>query len=860
MPPRRRTNPSTDPDSLPQPETRTSSRRSTTSTNTKQSLTRSTRAKVSHPSTVNDHPKDESGSDSDSEHEEQPQPSTTRSSRRSTTNSQRPPTSRASATSSSTSTSCSSTRPTRAQTSAASASRRSARVSAAATVSSAATEESDSEREDESEQEKEGEEEEEEQEEEPVKPRSRRAAPLSTRENKKVKMEQNVAKGRGAKRQVETPAPETDEDEQEEEEEDEPVRAPVKGKARRASHLPTPDPESGAETETGTEVADDDGENAQANGAKAAKEDDDEDDDEDDEEEAGTPRPVTPAKPKKGKARAVVQDSSDDDENEDEVDKPAAGSEDPLEVNLPPPTSGQAPPSPAPSAATPPRASPSSPAASAVKLPLSPAEPPLSPANPPPPPVPTALTASTLASLARQAALDHSAQSAQREKELEGKPRLVIDRLVLENFKSYKGRGVIGPFHKSFSSIVGPNGSGKSNTIDALLFVFGFRATKMRQGKFSELIHNSGPPASSSSSATAAMSNGEGQEEEENGSEESEEESEEVESQSEEERPRKKGGKGKDAKGKGKKATKSNSRKERARYDGGCDYATVEVWFREVIDLPGGRDNFSVVPNSQLIVARTVKKDNSTRYTFVSFIQFPLSPPLAFPLSSRLVSFRLKRNEPDLTYEFILFGRVNGKAATPTEVKQMLLGRGIDLTHNRFLILQGEVESIAQMPPKGRTSSEEGLLEYLEDIIGTADYKPLIEEAVVEVERLGDERGVVMNRVKLVEREKGALEVRKKSADAFLRDQLVLLSSQSTLYQRHAHQAQADKVLYEEQVEQAKGELEGEMERQRSDRERYEKGVGEVKEGERGLKETFFRVLEPGASEFGSTRKEAKRN
>lgn len=71
------------------------------------------------------------------------------------------------------------------------------------------------------------------------------------------------------------------------------------------------------------------------------------------------------------------------------------------------------------------------------------------------------------------------------------KPRLTIHKLVLVNFKSYAGRQEIGPFHKSFSSIVGPNGSGKSNTIDALLFVFGYRASKMRQGKLSELIHNS---------------------------------------------------------------------------------------------------------------------------------------------------------------------------------------------------------------------------------------------------------------------------------------------------------------------------------------------------------------------------------
>jgi len=34
---------------------------------------------------------------------------------------------------------------------------------------------------------------------------------------------------------------------------------------------------------------------------------------------------------------------------------------------------------------------------------------------------------------------------------------------------------------------VGPNGSGKSNVIDAILFVFGFRANKMRQVKRSLL-------------------------------------------------------------------------------------------------------------------------------------------------------------------------------------------------------------------------------------------------------------------------------------------------------------------------------------------------------------------------------------
>ncbi|KAH8819586.1 RecF/RecN/SMC N terminal domain-containing protein [Xylogone sp. PMI_703] len=71
------------------------------------------------------------------------------------------------------------------------------------------------------------------------------------------------------------------------------------------------------------------------------------------------------------------------------------------------------------------------------------------------------------------------------------KPRIVITYLILTNFKSYAGRQEVGPFHASFSAVVGPNGSGKSNVIDSLLFVFGFRASKMRQGKISALIHNS---------------------------------------------------------------------------------------------------------------------------------------------------------------------------------------------------------------------------------------------------------------------------------------------------------------------------------------------------------------------------------
>lgn len=42
---------------------------------------------------------------------------------------------------------------------------------------------------------------------------------------------------------------------------------------------------------------------------------------------------------------------------------------------------------------------------------------------------------------------------------------------------------------------------------------------------------------------------------------------------------------------------------------------------------------------------------------------------------------------------------------------------------------QGEVEQISMMRPKGEDKNETGLLEYLEDIIGTDKYVTPIEEA-----------------------------------------------------------------------------------------------------------------------------------
>jgi structural maintenance of chromosome 4 len=246
------------------------------------------------------------------------------------------------------------------------------------------------------------------------------------------------------------------------------------------------------------------------------------------------------------------------------------------------------------------------------------------------------------------------------------KARIVITYLVLINFKSYAGRQEVGPFHSSFSSVVGPNGSGKSNVIDSLLFVFGFRASKMRQGKISALIHNS-----------AAFPD--------------------------------------------------------------LDHCEVEVHFQEVMDLPGG--GTQVVPDSGLIVSRRAFKNNSSSYY------------------------------------------INGKTSNFTTVTTLLRDRGIDLDHKRFLILQGEVESIAQMKPKAANEHDDGLLEYLEDIIGTSKYKAPIEESATQVEELNEVCVEKSSRVQHVEKEKKSLEDKKDKALAFIRDENELATKQSALYQ-----------------------------------------------------------------------------
>ena len=178
-----------------------------------------------------------------------------------------------------------------------------------------------------------------------------------------------------------------------------------------------------------------------------------------------------------------------------------------------------------------------------------------------------------------------------------------------------------------------------------------------------------------------------------------------------------------------------------------------------------------MIPDSELVISRKAFKNNSSKYY------------------------------------------INGKESNFTTVTTLLRERGVDLDHKRFLILQGEVESIAQMKPKAPNEHDDGLLEYLEDIIGTSKYKTPIEESATEVETLNDVCAEKNGRVQHVEKEKNSLEDKKDKALSFMRDENDLALKQSALYQLFIHECNDNVAVTEEAINQMQAQLDEELEK-----------------------------------------------
>ena len=136
----------------------------------------------------------------------------------------------------------------------------------------------------------------------------------------------------------------------------------------------------------------------------------------------------------------------------------------------------------------------------------------------------------------------------------------------------------------------------------------------------------------------------------------------------------------------------------------------------------------------------------------------------------------------------------------------MLRHKGIDLDHNRFLILQGEVEQIALMKPIGQNENDTGMLEFLEDIIGSSRFKEPIDILKQRTGDLDELRTEKLNRVKLVEKEKDELEKPKNEALDYLHSENEIVQKKNLIYQhyimtfeRKIEETKAKKTKFEEE-------------------------------------------------------------
>lgn len=111
---------------------------------------------------------------------------------------------------------------------------------------------------------------------------------------------------------------------------------------------------------------------------------------------------------------------------------------------------------------------------------------------------------------------------------------------------------------------------------------------------------------------------------------------------------------------------------------------------------------------------------------------------------------------------------IDGKRSTQKDVERRLIDEGIDLDHNRFLILQGEVEQIALMKPRGEKEGEEGLLEYLDELIGTNQYIEKIQTLSAAVEEAQTYRLEALAKEKKLLLERQALDDAKNTAVDFV--------------------------------------------------------------------------------------------
>jgi len=221
-------------------------------------------------------------------------------------------------------------------------------------------------------------------------------------------------------------------------------------------------------------------------------------------------------------------------------------------------------------------------------------------------------------------------------------------------------------------------------------------------------------------------------------------------------------------------------------------HAKVSVYFQDVVDENGtdgdgdGADQqYSVVPNSQHVLSRVARQDNTSVY------------------------------------------QLDGKNCPFKTVATFLGSKGLDLDNNRFLILQGEVEMISMMPPRGKNPGDTGLLEYLEEIIGSSQFVERTDTAEAQIEALTTQRQEKLQRCKATQGELEALQGAKQEAMALLQKQREIQRKHNIVFQIQLMNC----TKQQSQCEKSYDQLKSELDEQKAGTEKQNERLSELQNG-----------------------------
>ena len=145
---------------------------------------------------------------------------------------------------------------------------------------------------------------------------------------------------------------------------------------------------------------------------------------------------------------------------------------------------------------------------------------------------------------------------------------------------------------------------------------------------------------------------------------------------------------------------------------------------------------------------------------------------------------------------------LNSKKVTQKEVISFLKGKGVDLDNNRFLILQGEVEQIAMLKTKKEKDTDDSLIDYLDNIIGTDIYKEQISTFESNNNALQEDRLLHLETLQRLKQELATMEEAKKETIQYVikdNDLQILLSIMCQL-RKLSLEKEIEKPLYEIEI------------------------------------------------------------